>query len=64
MEDTKSNATTNTILVILLVVIVGFIVWYMMSRDAVEPAPETENSVLEVNVGDEGEQGASETLPQ
>jgi uncharacterized membrane protein YqiK len=47
MNDT--NSTTNAILVVLLVIVVGFIVWFMMGRRiATEPAAGTPN--IEVNL--------------
>ena len=52
--ENKSNGTTNAILVILLVVVVGFVVWYATGQRGVENEPG-----IEVNLG-----GGSETSPQ
>ncbi len=47
-----NNSTTNAILVILVVVLVGFGVWYMTMRYNRAPAPqETQDSGLQINVG-------------
>lgn len=49
------NATTNTILVLLLVVVVGFIVWFMTMRNAdTTPEDSGSNAALELNIGDNG----------
>jgi uncharacterized protein HemX len=50
MEEDKGSGTTNAILVILVVVIVGFGVWYMTKSDT---KPETTNNEpkLEINLG-------------
>ncbi len=51
----ENNSTTNAILVILVVIVVGFIVWFVMARKA--PAIETTSGTpasLNVNLGGTG----------
>ena len=50
----EGNATTNTILVILLVIIVGFVVWYMTASRAPE-TQEEDGASLELNFGGSNE---------
>ncbi|GEM_PF-1544236 len=48
----KGSATTNAILVILVVVIVGFGVWYVMAQKGTAPTPENgTGGSLEINLG-------------
>ncbi len=42
--------TTNTILIIILVLLVGFGVWYFTSNQNVQ-APTEDNNAIEVNLG-------------
>ncbi|MBP9816466.1 MAG: hypothetical protein KBD05_00310 [Candidatus Pacebacteria bacterium] len=42
--------TTNTILIIILVLLVGFGVWYFTSNQSA-PAPTEDNNAIEVNLG-------------
>lgn len=47
----ETNSTTNAILVILLVIVVGFVVWYMVDNRKVEPSPaKTDNAVIQVQL--------------
>jgi len=46
---TKGNSTTNAILVIILVLIVGFGVWYVMDRRNAEEA--ADEPAIELNLG-------------
>ncbi|MDP1624906.1 MAG: hypothetical protein Q8L64_03995 [bacterium] len=48
MYPENSNATTNAILVILLVIIVGLAVWFIVDRR--QPAPEPGGASLEINL--------------
>lgn len=50
----RDNATTNIILILLLVVAVGFIVWFMTMRGGGTPAPANDGGTLELNVGTNG----------
>ncbi|HVT74879.1 MAG TPA: hypothetical protein VHD69_00440 [Candidatus Paceibacterota bacterium] len=45
----ESNSTMNAILVILIVIVVGFIVWFVMSRPAGAPADNT-SPAIQVNL--------------
>ena len=45
--------TTNTILIIILVLLVGFGVWYFTSNQTT-PAPTEDNNAIEVNLGGSG----------
>jgi len=47
---TPSMNTTNTILIIILVLLVGFGVWYFTSNQTA-PAPTEDNNAIEVNLG-------------
>lgn len=47
--DLKKGNTTNTILVLLLVIVVGFVVWYATMRNE---AAKDDPSGLNINIGD------------
>jgi len=51
---TKGNSTTNALLAILLVLIVGFGVWYVMDKRAAEKA--VDEPVIELNLGEASEE--------
>lgn len=56
MNSESNSATTNAILVILLVLVVGFIVWFVAARGDAGPATVNDNTdspALEVNLGDD-----------
>lgn len=46
MVNYQKGSTSGTILVILLVVVVGFVVWYATSNREMEPEP-----AVELNLG-------------
>ncbi len=47
----ETNSTTNAILVILLVVVVGFVVWYMVGQRRMVPVEsDTDNAVIQVDL--------------
>jgi hypothetical protein len=55
MPMNDNNATTNAILVILLVLVVGFIVWFMVGRNSVPAGDDnTPNIQVDLNGGDNG----------
>jgi hypothetical protein len=54
----ENNSTTNAILVILLVLVVGFIVWFVVGRRSVAPTDTSPN--IEVNLpGNTGNSGTN-----
>jgi hypothetical protein len=58
----ENTSTTNAILVILLVIVVGFIVWFMVGRQSVTPAADTTpGTSLEVNLGGGTPSGGTNT---
>ncbi|HVU06686.1 MAG TPA: hypothetical protein VHE10_02780 [Candidatus Paceibacterota bacterium] len=46
----EDNSTTNAILVILIVIVVGFIVWFVMSRPSAAPANNDQTPAIQVNL--------------
>ncbi len=52
--NNENTATTNTILVILLVIVVGFIVWFAVGRGntASDATPSSPSATLQVNLPD------------
>lgn len=60
MNNENTSATTNAILVILLVLVVGFIVWFVAARGNGAPATVNDNAdspSLEVNLGNDANGG-------
>lgn len=52
--NTSGNTATTIIMVLVLVILVGFVVWFMTSRTGVAPAPASDGPSLELNVGSTG----------
>ena len=51
----ENNATTNAILVILLVLVVGFIVWFIVGRRDVAPTTGGTGPSINVDLGGQGD---------
>lgn len=51
--------TTNTLLIVLVVILVAFGVWYFAAQKS--PVPQEESSGIEVNIG--GDEGVMEPTP-
>jgi hypothetical protein len=56
-----NNSTTNAILVILLVLVVGFIVWFVMGRDAAPVDDGGANIQVDLNGGGDNNGGTGTT---
>jgi hypothetical protein len=54
----ENNATTNAILVILLVLVVGFIVWFMVGRNTVDTG--TGGPTIDVDLNGGGLNGGND----